>query len=175
MWRVPCTVSVEVEIRWFCLFNYRRKNSKNGGGTMGCNWCPVEICPLGCRYTRLIAQAGSPRKRHLKMFPTGSPCSASLSAGSDGQPKWVKHNTIPSSLKAVNPNTNSWPLWYENKYAEGDRKGNHQHPSFMFSINGNVQNLSSLLETDEWLIPFAAATFTAAASIRNNTKKIHLN
>lgn len=138
---------------------------------MGCNWGPVKICPLGCRYTTLIAQAGSPWKWHLKMFPTGSPCSASLSAGSGGQPKRVKHNTIPSSLKTVNANTNSWPLWYENEYAKGDRKGNHQHPSFMFSINRNLQNLSSLLETDEWLIPFAAATFTAAASIRNNTKK----
>lgn len=56
------------------------------------------------------------------------------------------------------------------KYAESERKGNHHH-SFMFNINGNTQNLSSPLQTNEWLIPFAAATLTTTASERNNVGK----
>lgn len=57
------------------------------------------------------------------------------------------------------------------KYTESERKGNHQHHSFVFNINWNMQNLSSLLQTNEWLIPFAAATLTTTASERNNVKK----
>lgn len=57
------------------------------------------------------------------------------------------------------------------KYTESKRKGNHQHHSFVFNINGNMQNLSSRLQTNEWLIPFAAPTLTTIASERNNVKK----
>lgn len=57
------------------------------------------------------------------------------------------------------------------KYTESERKGNYQHHSFVFHINGNTQNLSSRLQTNEWLIPFAAATLTATASKSNNIER----
>lgn len=57
------------------------------------------------------------------------------------------------------------------KYTESKRKGNHRHHNFVFNINGNTQNLSSLLQTNEWLIPFAAATLTATASRETTRRK----
>lgn len=105
-----------------------------------------------------------PHKKGNWKYPLLTGSTVQLGMGSQ---KELKPNLPPQRQQTWIPDLPDM----KTKYTESRRKGNHRHHSFVFNINGNTQNLSSLLQTNEWLIPLAAATLTATASQRKNVEK----
>lgn len=112
----------------------------------------LSLWGLGLLLGVQIQEADRSDKFPMKMATENTPCRKPLQCFGDS--RWTSkksstlHNTFlleGSECKLEFLTSNDT----KTKHAESNRRRNHQYLSFMFSINGNMKNLSLVLRTNE--------------------------